>query len=186
MVMGIKETSLQGVLVIKPNVYPHDRGCFLETWNENRYRALGITRPFVQDNVSVSRRGVIHGLHYQDPNPQGKLVSVLHGSAFDVAVDIRQQSPTFGQWFGVELSMVNRWQLWIPPGFAHGFQALEDDTVFCYKCDAYYSPADERSLRWDDPTIGIDWPLPRAVVSPRDVDAPLLMSVSSGELSYTV
>jgi dTDP-4-dehydrorhamnose 3,5-epimerase len=183
--MRVRETELSGVLMIEPDVWADDRGCFLETWNESRYRVLGIERAFVQDNVSVSRRGVIRGLHYQDPNPQGKLVSVLHGAAFDVAVDVRPGSPTFGEWTGVEISAANRWQLWIPPGLAHGFQALEDGTVFCYKCDELYSPADERCLRWDDPAIGIEWPLADGIVSPRDAAAPFLNPITTDELSYT-
>lgn len=178
--MTIKETKLEGVL--EPRVFADARGRFVETWNAERYAGLGIPGPFVQDNVSVSKRGVLRGLHFQNPNAQGKLVSVLHGAVWDVAVDLRVDSPTFGEWVGVELSAENGRQMWIPEGFAHGFQALEDATVFGYKCTAAYSPADEHSLRWDDPALGIAWPLAEPRVSAKDGAAPGLMQLPDGAL----
>lgn len=157
--MELIETSLSGVLIIQPRVFGDDRGFFLESWNAETFRAAGLDLEFVQDNHSRSAKGVLRGLHYQQPEPQGKLVRVTAGRAFDVAVDIRRSSPTFGQWTGVELSAANKRQFWIPPGFAHGFLSLEDGTDFLYKCTAFYRPAFDHSIRWDDPEIGIDWPL---------------------------
>lgn len=157
--MELIETNLPDVLIIQPRVFGDDRGFFLESWNAETFAAAGLDLNFVQDNHSRSARGVLRGLHYQQPEPQGKLVRVTAGRAFDVAVDIRQSSPTFGQWTGVELSAANKRLFWIPPGFAHGFLALEDGTDFLYKCTAFYRPAYDHSIRWDDPAIGIDWPL---------------------------
>jgi dTDP-4-dehydrorhamnose 3,5-epimerase len=170
----VTKTKLDGVLVLEPRVFEDERGAFLEVWNAGRYAALGIDGPFVQDNVSVSNQGVLRGLHFQNPNPQGKLVSVLQGAVYDVAIDVRVESETFGEWVGVELSADNRRQMWIPEGFAHGFQALSDGTIFTYKCTRYYAPADERSLRWDDPALGIEWPLHELILSPKDAAAPTL------------
>jgi dTDP-4-dehydrorhamnose 3,5-epimerase len=178
----VTETKLEGVLVLEPRVFADERGRFVETWNAERYAEAGILGPFVQDNVSVSKRGVLRGLHFQNPNAQGKLVSVLHRTVYDVAVDLRQGSPTFGEWVGVELSAENGRQMWIPEGFAHGFQALCDGTVFSYKCTAPYSPTDEHSLRWDDPALGIDWPLAEPVVSVKDAAAPVLMGLPEEQL----
>lgn len=172
--MRVVETKLEGVLIVEPRVFEDERGSFVESWNAKRYAELGIEGEFVQDNVSVSKRGVIRGLHFQEPNPQGKLVSVLYGAVYDVAVDVRPDSPTFGQWVGVELSAEGGRQLWIPEGFAHGFQALQDGTVFSYKCTGYYAPRDEQSVRWDDPELGIRWPLADQIVSAKDAAAPLL------------
>ncbi|MCU0968507.1 MAG: dTDP-4-dehydrorhamnose 3,5-epimerase [Rubrivivax sp.] len=183
--MKLLPTPLPGVVVVEPSVFGDDRGWFMESWNEARFEAalrdLGLPAPrrFVQDNHSCSKAGVLRGLHYQlPPHPQGKLVRVVAGSAFDVAVDIRRGSPTFGQWTGVELTAANRRQLWIPEGFAHGFVALEDDTHFLYKTTDVYARDCERSIRWDDPAIGIVWPLPRGVatplVAPKDAAAPVL------------
>jgi len=157
--MELIETKLPGVLIIEPRVFGDDRGFFLESWNAETFRAAGLDLEFVQDNHSRSSRGVLRGLHYQQPEPQGKLVRVTAGRAFDVAVDLRRSSPTFGQWAGVELSAANKRMFWIPPGFAHGFLSLEDGTDFLYKCTAFYRPAYDHSIRWDDPAIGIDWPL---------------------------
>ncbi len=157
--MELIETNLPDVLIIQPRVFGDDRGFFLESWNAETFAAAGLDLNFVQDNHSRSARGVLRGLHYQQPEPQGKLVRVTAGRAFDVAVDIRRSSPTFGQWAGVELSAANKRLFWIPPGFAHGFLALEDGTDFLYKCTAFYRPAYDHSIRWDDPAIGIDWPL---------------------------
>lgn len=157
--MELIETNLPGVLIIEPRVFGDERGFFLESWNAEAFGAAGLDLQFVQDNHSRSARGVLRGLHYQQPEPQGKLVRVTAGRAFDVAVDIRRSSPTFGQWTGVELSAASKRLFWIPPGFAHGFLALEDGTDFLYKCTAFYRPAYDHSIRWDDPAIGIEWPL---------------------------
>jgi dTDP-4-dehydrorhamnose 3,5-epimerase len=167
----VTATELAGLLLIEPEVHRDGRGFFLETWREEYYRPLGVDLPFVQDNHSRSRRGVLRGLHYQVETPQGKLVRVAAGEIFDVAVDVRRSSPTFGRWLGVRLSDTDHRQLWIPPGFAHGFYVLSESADVTYKCTAPYRPADEYCLRWNDPAIGIDWPLaPDAppVVSPRD------------------
>jgi len=157
--MQIVECDIPGPLIIEPRVFGDDRGFFLESWNQATFAAAGLTLDFVQDNHSRSARGVLRGLHYQNPRPQGKLVRVINGRAFDVAVDIRKSSPTFGRWVGVELSADNKRMFWVPPGFAHGFLSLEDNTDFLYKCTDFYQPAFEHSLQWDDPAIGIDWPL---------------------------
>ncbi|MBX9816040.1 MAG: dTDP-4-dehydrorhamnose 3,5-epimerase [Sphingomonas sp.] len=157
--MELIETKLAGVVIIEPRVLGDERGFFFESWNAETFRSAGLDLNFVQDNHSRSARGVLRGLHYQQPEPQGKLVRVTAGRAFDVAVDLRRSSPTFGQWTGVELSAVNKRLFWIPEGFAHGFLSLEDGTDFLYKCTAAYRPAFDHSIRWDDPAIGIDWPL---------------------------
>ena len=157
--MKIVQTPLAGLLVIEPKVFGDERGFFIETWQRERYREAGIDGEFVQDNHSRSRQGILRGLHYQIRRPQGKLVRVTAGEVFDVAVDLRQSSPTFGQWYGTTLSESNHWQMWVPPGFAHGFYVLSETADFQYKCTDYYAPELERTLRWDDPTIGIDWPL---------------------------
>lgn len=163
--MRLLATRLPGVVIVEPTRFADERGWFMESFNAARFEAAleaaGLPAPgvFVQDNHSCSQQGVLRGLHYQlPPNAQGKLVRVVAGSAFDVAVDIRQGSPTFGEWVGVELSADNHRMLWIPAGFAHGFVALQDDTHFLYKTTAYYSKADERCIRYDDPRIGITWP----------------------------
>jgi dTDP-4-dehydrorhamnose 3,5-epimerase len=176
--MKVVETRLAGVLILEPRVFRDERGHFAETWHQQRYREAGIRVDFAQDNISFSRHGVLRGLHYQNPTAQGKLVSVLHGAVFDVAVDLRRGSPTFGQWAGTELSGENLRQLWIPEGFAHGFVVTGESAVFSYKCTNPYSPAHERSLRWDDPEIGIEWPIANPILSPKDAQAPLLGSVS--------
>ena len=159
-------TRLRDVVIVEPAVFGDDRGWFMESFNQKRFddglASLGLppARPFVQDNHSRSQRGVLRGLHYQlPPHPQGKLVRVVKGRAYDVAVDIRRDSPTFGQWVGVELSEDNHRQLWIPPGLAHGFLVTSESADFLYKTTAYYAPQAERSLRWDDPAMGIRWPL---------------------------
>jgi dTDP-4-dehydrorhamnose 3,5-epimerase len=180
--MQLVATPLPGVFVIEPKLFGDDRGWFMESFNEARFAAAlaehGAPAPgrFVQDNHSASRAGVLRGLHHQlPPHAQGKLVRVVRGRAFDVAVDIRRASPGFGRWFGLELNAENRRQLWIPPGFAHGFVALEDDTHFLYKTTDYYAPACERSIRWDDPAIGIAWPAGLVPsLAPKDAAAPLL------------
>ncbi|MCX9145748.1 dTDP-4-dehydrorhamnose 3,5-epimerase [Erythrobacter sp. WG] len=156
--MNIIETALAGVLIIEPKVFGDARGFFMETWNAGTFAAAGLDLAFVQDNHSRSQKGVLRGLHFQNPGPQGKLVRVTKGAVFDVAVDLRKSSPTFGQWTGIELSAANKRMFWVPEGFAHGFLTLEDDTDFLYKCTAPYAPQSEHTLAWDDPAVGIDWP----------------------------
>lgn len=189
--MKFTPTRLPGVVVIEPAVFSDDRGWFMESFNEARFHAglreLGLPMPraFVQDNHSCSKAGVLRGLHYQlPPHAQGKLVRVVKGSAFDVAVDIRRGSPTFGQWSGAELSASNHRQLWIPEGFAHGFLALEDDTHFLYKTTDVYARDCERSVHWADPGIGIDWPVGALSLSlaPKDEQAPQLAQASEADL----
>ena len=157
--MNIIETALPGVLIIEPRVFGDQRGFFMETWNAGAFAAAGLDLAFVQDNHSRSQKGVLRGLHFQNPRPQGKLVRVTNGAVFDVAVDLRASSPTFGQWVGVELSAENKRMFWVPEGFAHGFLTLEDDTDFLYKCTAPYAPANEFTLAWNDPAVGIEWPV---------------------------
>lgn len=157
--MNIIETALPGVLIIEPRVFGDSRGFFMETWNAGAFAAAGLDLAFVQDNHSRSQKGVLRGLHFQNPGPQGKLVRVTNGAVFDVAVDLRASSPTFGQWVGVELSAENKRMFWVPEGFAHGFLTLEDDTDFLYKCTAPYAPANEFTLAWNDPAVGIEWPV---------------------------
>jgi len=159
--MKITQTQIADVLLIEPRVFGDDRGFFYESFNQKAFEeATGINLPFVQDNHSKSGRGVLRGLHYQlAPHAQGKLVRVVQGEVFDVAVDIRKDSKTFGQWVGVHLSAENKQQLWIPPGLAHGFVVLSETAEFLYKTTDYYAPQAERSLRWNDPTLAIDWPL---------------------------
>ena len=157
--MKVEPTCIPDVLIIEPQVFGDQRGYFMETWNAQSLGHLGIDVTFVQDNQSRSNRGALRGIHYQLPRPQGKMVRVAAGRVFDVAVDLRRSSETFGKWVGVELSAENKRMLWVPPGFGHGFLALEDGTDFLYKCTDYYSPEDERCVRWDDPEVGIDWPI---------------------------
>lgn len=157
--MKLIETAIAGPIIIEPRVFGDARGFFMETWNAAAFREVGLDLTFVQDNHSRSQRGVLRGLHFQNPGPQGKLVRVTRGAVYDVAVDLRGSSPTFGQWVGVELSAANQRMFWVPEGFAHGFVTLEDDTDFLYKCTAPYAPQTEFTLAWDDPSVGIDWPL---------------------------
>ena len=180
--MKIVETDLAGVVVVEPKVFGDARGFFYETWQKERYEDAGIKGTFVQDNVSFSRKGVLRGLHYQQPHSQGKLVSVLQGEVFDVAVDIRAGSPQFGKWTGVILSGENHRQLWIPEGFAHGFCVLSDIAYFSYKCTDVYTPACEGGILWNDPDIGIKWPLEDVVLSDKDQVYPLLKEVALGKL----
>ena len=171
--MEVVKTPIEGVLLIKPQVFGDERGYFVETWQKERYEAAGINLPFVQDNPSKSTKGILRGLHFQKQHPQGKLVMVSLGEVFDVAVDIRKGSPTFGKWFGAILNQENQNQLWIPPGMAHGFVVLSDVAHFHYKCTDFYHPGDEGSIRWNDPTIGIDWPYKEEpVLSAKDQIAP--------------
>ena len=157
--MNIVETAIPGVLIIEPRVFGDARGFFMETWNAAAFGAAGLDLTFVQDNHSRSQKGVLRGLHFQNPGPQGKLVRVTNGAVFDVAVDLRAASPNFGKWVGVELSAANKRMFWVPEGFAHGFLTLEDDTDFLYKCTAPYAPQSEFTLAWDDPSVGIEWPV---------------------------
>ena len=153
------KTSIEGVVIVEPTVYGDARGYFMETYNAKEFTDAGLTMTFVQDNESRSRKGVLRGLHFQKHNPQGKLVRVIEGEVFDVAVDIRKDSPTFGQWVGEKLSADNKRQLWIPPGLAHGFLVLSDSAEFLYKTTDYYAPELERCIRWDDPDLAIEWPI---------------------------
>lgn len=157
--MKVIESHLSGVKIIEPKVFGDARGYFMESWQQQRYLDAGIQEAFVQANVSHSQKGVLRGLHFQNPNPQGKLVYVLSGEVYDVAVDIRVGSPTFGQHHGVILSAENHRQFYVPEGFAHGFAVLSDEATFCYMCTNYYDPTAEASLLWNDESIGIDWPL---------------------------
>jgi dTDP-4-dehydrorhamnose 3,5-epimerase len=166
--MNVLTCDISGLFVIEPKLFGDARGFFLETWNLRRYREAGIAADFVQDNLSFSRRGTLRGLHFQNPNPQGKLLQVLQGEVFDVAVDIRRSSPTFGKWHGLVLSGDNKRQFYIPPGFAHGFVVLSETAFFHYKCTELYSPKDEMAIRWDDPDISIEWPLKEPLLSERD------------------
>ena len=172
--MTFTETPLAGVLLIEPDAFHDARGFFMETWNCRRYAEHGVRADFVQDNVSHSKRGVLRGLHFQQPNAQAKLITVFDGEIFDVAVDLRDGSPTCGQWTSVVLSAENRRQLYIPEGFAHGFQVLSETAVVSYKCSRYYDPQAEGSIRWDDPDLAIRWPLASPVLSGKDAAAPLL------------
>lgn len=157
--MKVIETRLPGVLLLEPKVFGDARGFFLESWNRQTFSELGLDIDFVQDNHSRSTKGVLRGLHYQLVEPQGKLVRVVSGSVFDVAVDVRKSSPHFGQWVGYELSEENQRMMWVPPGFAHGFLVLSDSADFLYKTTACYAPQWDRGIRWDDPVIGVQWPL---------------------------
>jgi len=157
--MKIIPTNIPDVLILEPQVFGDARGFFLETWNSKTFADAGLNLNFVQDNHSRSGQGILRGMHYQIQNPQGKLVRVTSGKVFDVAVDLRQSSPTFGQWACAELSADNHRMMWVPPGFAHGFYVMSESADFLYKCTDFYAPAYDRSLRWDDPTVGIEWPL---------------------------
>ena len=177
--MNVVKTKLQDCVIIEPKIFGDDRGFFFETFHEDRYAKLaGITAPFVQDNHTRSSKGVLRGLHFQRNNPQGKLVRVTRGEVFDIAVDFRTNSATFGQWEAVLLSGENKKQFWVPPGFAHGFQVLSDSTDFEYKCTTYYDPSDEIAIRWDDPFLDIPWPIKPPKLSDKDSIAPFLSDIS--------
>lgn len=175
------ETGLPGVVLLEPKVFGDARGFFFESFNQRDFAAAtGCDLNFVQDNHSRSARGVLRGLHYQIRQPQGKLVRVTAGSVFDVAVDLRKSSPHFGRWYGVELSADNHRQLWVPPGFGHGFVVTSESADFLYKTTDYWAPEHERSLRWDDPQVGIDWPLTESLLlADKDRDAPLFADAES-------
>jgi dTDP-4-dehydrorhamnose 3,5-epimerase len=166
--MEIVPTDIAGVVILEPRVFEDARGYFVETFHERRFRELGLESSFVQDNHSRSRRGVVRGLHYQLEHPQGKLCRVTVGEVFDVSVDLRRQSPTFGRWVGVHLSEANRRMLYVPPGIAHGFCVLSETADFLYKCTDYYHPEDERTLLWNDRDLAIDWPVTEPLVSEKD------------------
>lgn len=177
--MKIIETNLSGCVIIEPRVFNDERGFFLETFQSSRYAELGgINLPFVQDNHSRSSKGVLRGLHFQKTKPQGKLVRVVRGKVFDVAVDIRKESKTYGQSHGIILSEENKKQLWVPPGFAHGFLVLSDIADFEYKCTDYYDPSDEGSILWSDPDLGIPWPISNPFLSTKDESAKCLVDLS--------
>ena len=180
--MRIIETSLPGVLIVEPKVFPDARGFFVETYQRERYQAMGLTAEFVQDNLSFSTRGVLRGVHCQNPHSQGKLVQVLQGEVWDVAVDIRRSSPYFGKWTAVTLSSETRNQFYVPPGFAHGFCVLSETALFAYKCTDYYHPAAEVGFRWDDPEVGIAWPLKAPILSEKDEQLQLLREIPPARL----
>lgn len=167
--MEFQRLAIPDVMLVKPKVFGDARGWFFESWEARKFAAGGLDVPFVQDNYSRSVQGTLRGLHYQIKQPQGKLVRVTHGEVFDVAVDIRRSSPSFGQWVGTILSADNKHQLWVPPGFAHGFYVLSESAEFFYKCSDYYAPEHERTLRWDDADLRIEWPLQGPpLLSPKD------------------
>jgi len=173
------KTSIEGLTIIEPAVYGDERGYFMETYNYRDFAAAGFDMTFVQDNQSRSKKGVLRGLHYQKKNPQGKLVRVISGEVFDVAVDLRKGSLTFGKWFGVTLSEENKKQLYIPEGFAHGFLVLSETAEFVYKCTRFYDPEDEGGLLWNDPEIGIEWPEMKYItLNDRDKNNPLLKKIN--------
>ena len=177
--MKFVPTSLPGIVKIVPNVHEDSRGFFMETWQVRNFAENGIDAAFVQENFSHSSKGTLRGLHYQIKQPQGRLVRVVQGAVFDVSVDLRKASPTFGQWVGEILSAENKHQLWVPPGFGHGFLVLSETAGFEYNCTDYYAPEFDRSIRWDDPDIGIDWPLAKGeqpILSDKDAAAPFLNS----------
>ncbi|TKG96150.1 dTDP-4-dehydrorhamnose 3,5-epimerase [Puteibacter caeruleilacunae] len=184
--MKLIETPIKGLVVLEPRVFTDNRGYFFESYNEDNLRQLGIDTKFVQDNESSSEYGTVRGLHYQlDPHAQCKLVRVISGRVFDVAVDLRKDSETFGQWFGVELTGENKKQLYIPRGFAHGFSVLSENAVFAYKCDNLYAPQSERGIAWDDPALNIDWGVGRdqAIVSAKDLKNP---QFDKAEMNFSI
>ena len=182
--MNIVTTSIEGILIIEPEVYEDSRGFFMETYNSDRYMKAGIDTVFVQDNLSYSVKNTVRGLHFQIKNPQAKLLQVITGEIFDVAVDIRQGSATFGKWTGFHLSDRNRRQLFIPQGFAHGFCVLSETAHFLYKCSDFYAPDDEGGIIWSDPDIGIDWPVEDPIISEKDKQYPNLSDLTEEQLPF--
>lgn len=180
--MKFRQASIPGLVIIEPTVFGDARGFFMESYSRDRYADAGLPREFVQDNVSLSRRGILRGLHLQHPNDQGKLCQVLEGEVFDVAVDVRVGSPTFGQWEGVTLSSENKRQFYVPPGFAHGFCVLSERALFSYKCSGFYSQPDELGVIWNDPDIGIDWPVDDPQLSEKDAKNPRLKDIPPEKL----
>ena len=175
-------TEIEGLLVIEPDIFSDTRGFFTETYQQARYTAAGIDCTFVQDNLSYSTKGTLRGLHFQINRPQAKLVHVIAGEIFDVAVDLRPGSPSFGNWAGIELTGANHRQLFIPEGFAHGFYVLSDTAYFAYKCSDFYAPEDEGGILWSDPDIGVQWPAGDRIVSPRDQSLPVLQGLAADRL----
>lgn len=187
--MKVTDLPLAGLKLIEPDVIGDNRGFFLETWHAERYREHGIDANFVQDNLSRSSKGVLRGLHFQNPHPQGKLVQCLEGEVFDVAVDIRKGSPTFGAWHGERLSAAEKKQFWIPRGFAHGYLVISNSALFYYKCDAKYRPEYEHSIQWNDPGLNIRWPTglnQKPCVSPKDQAAPCIADLGGAKLFDSV
>jgi len=182
--MDVFETDLPGVRIIEPDVYSDDRGAFMETWSARAYGKHGLDVAFVQDNLSRSRRHVLRGLHFQNPRPQGKLISVLKGQVYDVVVDIRAQSETFGEWEGTVLSSDNARQLYVPEGFAHGFVVTSEEALFHYKCTDFYHPETEGVICWDDPELGIEWPVEEPILSDRDREAPRLSELPGEKTQF--
>jgi dTDP-4-dehydrorhamnose 3,5-epimerase len=182
--VNIKETRLPGVLILEPDVFSDERGFFLETWNRTRYESFGVQGPFVQDNISFSKKGVVRGLHFQHPHSQGKLIQVLSGEVVDVAVDVRVDSPTFGRWVSEVLSGENHRQMYVPPGFAHGYCVTSETAHFSYKCTDFYNPATESGIIWNDPDLNIDWPVKEPVLSPKDADYPRLRDLRPDKLPH--
>lgn len=180
--MNVSPCALEGPLVIDPKVFGDARGFFVESWNKERYRQAGIAGEFVQDNFSFSCRHTLRGMHAQNPRCQGKLVSVWQGEVWDVVVDLRRSSPTFGRWYGLTLSAENKRQFWVPPGFAHGFVVTSETALFHYKCTELYSPKDEVGFLWNDPAVGIPWPTTTPILSPRDAQAPRLADLPAVKL----
>jgi dTDP-4-dehydrorhamnose 3,5-epimerase len=180
--MVVESTHLPGLRVVEVPRFVDERGWFSELWNEARYREAGLPHAFVQANVSYSEGGVLRGMHFQHPRGQGKLISVLSGTIFDAVVDVRVGSPTFGQWYGCELSDANRRQLWAPPGFAHGFVVLSDAAVVHYNCTTLYDASCDRALAWDDPEVGIEWPVQPRIISEKDRSAARLEVLVQGGL----
>lgn len=180
--MNVIETDLPGVLIVEPDVFGDERGFLMETWNRKRYEEAGLPTVWAQDNLSFSQKNVLRGLHFQNPGPQGKLVYVLSGEVFDVAVDIREGSPTFGEWTATTLSSKNRRQFWVPEGFAHGFAVLSDTALFAYKCTTLYNAEADAGVFWNDPDIGIEWPIAEPMLSGKDKNAPRLAELPAGKL----
>ena len=180
--MKVISTNLEEVIIIEPRVFNDNRGFFFETYQRERYAEIGISTNFVQDNLSYSVQGTLRGLHYQYPQSQAKLVQVLQGEIYDIAVDIRKGSPTFGQWVGAYLNDQNKRQLYIPEGFAHGFAVLSPFVLFSYKCSDFYAPDCEGGLRWDDPDLGIQWPLDKPILSEKDANYYRLKDIASDQL----
>ena len=182
--MDVSDTDLPGVRLLEPDVYSDERGSFMETWNARDYGHCGIEVSFVQDNLSRSREGLLRGLHFQNPRPQAKLISVLEGEVYDVIVDVRVDSETFGEWEGRFLSAEDPHQLYVPEGYAHGFVVTSGDALFHYKCTDFYHPEADRGIRWNDPALGIDWPVDDPILSDKDAKAPLLDEVPRAALQF--